>query len=99
MFLPKILRARYKENGGNAAFLTTDCPDFLANCRGSRVGCLNQMRAIRPPLQLHYFSATGCFSSQSFWKAGSPRKGSQNGSSLRSAGVMGVGPWSQPAAL
>ena len=33
-----------------------------------------------------------CFSSQSFWKAGSPRKGSQSGSSLRRAGVMGVGP-------
>jgi hypothetical protein len=31
----------------------------------------------------------GCFSSQSFWKAGSERKGSQNGSSLRRAGVMG----------
>ena len=33
-----------------------------------------------------------CFSSQSFWKAGSPRKGSQSGSSLRRAGVMGGGP-------
>jgi len=32
----------------------------------------------------------GCFSSQSFWKAGSPRKGSQNGSSLRSGGVIGA---------
>ena len=29
----------------------------------------------------------GCFSSQSFWKAGSPRKGSHCGWSLRSAGV------------
>jgi hypothetical protein len=29
----------------------------------------------------------GCFSSQSFWKRGSPRNGSQIGSSLRSAGV------------
>src|SRR5882724_4777517 len=29
----------------------------------------------------------GCFSSQSFWNAGSPRNGSQCGSSLRSAGV------------
>ena len=36
-------------------------------------------------LQVH-----GCFSSQSFWKAGSARKGSQSGSSLRSAGVTGV---------
>ena len=34
-------------------------------------------------LQVH-----GCFSSQSFWKAGSARKGSQIGSSLRRAGVM-----------
>ena len=33
----------------------------------------------------------GCFSSQSFWKAGSARKGSQIGSSLRRAGVMGAG--------
>ncbi len=33
----------------------------------------------------------GCFSSQSFWKAGSARKGSQSGSSLRRAGVMGAG--------
>src|SRR5204862_4983485 len=34
----------------------------------------------------------GCFSSQIFWKRGSPRKGSQNGSSLRRAGVIGAGP-------
>ena len=34
----------------------------------------------------------GCFSSQSFWKAGSARKGSQIGSSLRRAGVMALGP-------
>jgi hypothetical protein len=33
----------------------------------------------------------GCFSSQSFWKAGSARKGSQSRSSLRRAGVMGAG--------
>jgi hypothetical protein len=33
----------------------------------------------------------GCFSSQSFWKAGSVRNGSQIGSSLRRAGVMGAG--------
>jgi hypothetical protein len=32
----------------------------------------------------------GFFSSQSFWKAGSARKGSQSGSSLRRAGVTGV---------
>ena len=31
-----------------------------------------------------------CFSSQSFWKAGSLRKGSQIGSSLNSAGVTGA---------
>ena len=42
---------RYKENDGNAAFLTTDCPDFTDDCGGGRVGCLNQMRAVRPPLQ------------------------------------------------
>src|SRR6266487_1031850 len=30
------------------------------------------------------------FSSQSFWNAGSPRKGSHVGSSLKCAGVMGV---------
>ena len=35
----------------------------------------------------------GCFSSQSFWKAGSARKGSQNGSSLRRTGVMAAGPY------
>src|SRR5439155_2285569 len=33
----------------------------------------------------------GCFSSQSFWKAGSVRKGSQIGSSLRRAGVTTIG--------
>ena len=33
----------------------------------------------------------GCFSSQSFWKAGSPRKGSQIGSSRKNAGVSGIG--------
>src|SRR5262249_3188337 len=32
----------------------------------------------------------GCFSSQSFWKAGSERKESQSGSSLRRAGVIGA---------
>src|SRR4029450_588330 len=32
----------------------------------------------------------GWFSSQSFWKAGSARNGSQTGSSLRTAGVTGV---------
>jgi hypothetical protein len=34
----------------------------------------------------------GWFSSQSFWKAGSTRNGSQSGSSLRSAGVIGAQP-------
>jgi hypothetical protein len=34
----------------------------------------------------------GCFSSQSFWKAGSARNGSQSGSSLRRAGVTGAAP-------
>src|ERR1700730_2721124 len=33
----------------------------------------------------------GCFSSQSFWKAGSDRNGSQIGSSLRRAGVRANG--------
>jgi hypothetical protein len=32
----------------------------------------------------------GFFSSQSFWKAGSDRKGSQSGSSLKRAGVTDV---------
>jgi hypothetical protein len=32
----------------------------------------------------------GCFSSQSFWKAGSVRNGSHSGSSLKSAGVTGI---------
>src|SRR6266540_7037273 len=36
-----------------------------------------------------------CFSSHSFWKAGSPRKGSQKGSSRRNADVRGTGPYSQ----
>jgi len=31
------------------------------------------------------------FSSHNFWKAGSARKGSQSGSSLKSAGVTGAG--------
>ena len=31
----------------------------------------------------------GCFPSQSFWKAGSARNGSQNGSSLRRDAVTG----------
>ena len=34
----------------------------------------------------------GLFSSQSFWKAGSARNGSQSGSSLRCADVIAVGP-------
>ena len=33
----------------------------------------------------------GCLSLQSCWKAGSPRKGSQIGSSLKSAGVTTIG--------
>src|SRR5215510_7360848 len=36
------------------------------------------------------FVVTSCFSSQSFWKAGSARNGSQIGSSLRRADVTGV---------
>jgi hypothetical protein len=36
------------------------------------------------------FEGQGCFSSQSFWKAGSERKGSHMGSNLRSAGVIGI---------
>ena len=38
----------YKENGGNAAFLNTACPDFTDDCRRGRVGCLAQMQATRP---------------------------------------------------
>ena len=37
-------------------------------------------------------SSHGLFSSQSFWKAGSARNGSQSGSSLKSAGVIAGGP-------
>ena len=37
-------------------------------------------------------SSHGLFSSQSFWKAGSARNGSQTGSSLKSAGVIAGGP-------
>jgi hypothetical protein len=36
------------------------------------------------------YAVHGCFCSQSFWKAGSERNGSQSGSSLRRAGVMGA---------
>src|SRR4029450_3586189 len=36
------------------------------------------------------YTDPGCFSSQSFWKAGSARKGSHIGSNLRSAGVIGI---------
>jgi hypothetical protein len=61
MFLPKILRRVTKKMAAMLRFLTTDCPDFTDDCEGGRVGCLNQVRAIRPPLQLHYFSAIGCF--------------------------------------
>src|SRR5262245_50775211 len=39
---------------------------------------------------LHAPRIQGCLSSQSFWKAGSDRKGSQNGSSLKRAGVTEV---------
>ena len=47
---------------------------------------------IHPPsAKGSYGVAGGCFSSQSFWKAGSERKGSQSGSSLRRAGVIDVG--------
>ena len=37
-------------------------------------------------------SSHGLFSSQSFWKAGSARNGSQSGSSFRCADVIAVGP-------
>jgi hypothetical protein len=43
-------------------------------------------RVPRRRRQTHRF-----FSSQSFWKRGSVRKGSQSGSSLKNGGVMGVG--------
>src|SRR5262249_38832438 len=46
------------------------------------------------PIRVHSCNSClhGCFSSQSFWNAGSLRKGSQIGSSPRSAGVMRAGP-------
>jgi hypothetical protein len=43
--------------------------------------------ACRNPRLTEIARVHGCFSSQSFWKAGSERKGSQSGSSLKSAGV------------
>src|SRR5436190_334917 len=48
---------------------------------GGRVGLL------RKAARIH-----GCFSSHSFWKAGSVRNGSQIGSSFKSAGVIAGGP-------
>src|ERR1700758_4813323 len=41
------------------------------------------------PLQVNYFSVTGCFSWQSFWKRGSFRSGSNMGSNRSNAGVSG----------
>jgi hypothetical protein len=32
--------ARYKENGGNTAFVTMDCRDFADDSRGRGVSCL-----------------------------------------------------------
>ena len=48
-------------------------------------------RLIKSPIMLAENCVHGCFSSQSFWKAGSVRNGSQIGSSLRRAGVTGGG--------
>ncbi len=58
---------------------TADYTDFMDwDCRGSRVGCF----ALDVPLQ-DYFSATGFLaSSMSFSNRGSPRNGSQYGSSF-----------------
>jgi len=45
------LAPRYKENAGNAALLTTACPDFTDSCRGSCVGWFAQMQAACLPLR------------------------------------------------
>jgi hypothetical protein len=78
--------------------------------RGSRAGCektsssqsAGDTPAITPANAPRLLSGEeiadvyGCFSSQSFWKAGSARKGSQIGSSLRRAGVTDVGKYRKP---
>ena len=52
-------------------------------CGRSRAGCSGDMQATHLPLQPAYFRAIGFFDSPtSFSKRGSPRKGSQNGSSF-----------------
>src|SRR4029453_8933021 len=58
----------------------------------------SESKVLPGPDGIHYASSLpkagrfrDCFSSHNFWKAGSARKGSQSGSSLRSAGVMGAG--------
>lgn len=52
-------------------------------------GRRRSLRSTEPRAAGHHHIQS-CSSSQSFWKAGSPRKGSQIGSNLRRAGVMGV---------
>src|SRR5205814_8569245 len=51
---------------------------------------LRQRRFWLPTVRGSDYTDHGCFSSQSFWKAGAPRKGSHIGSNLRSAGVIGI---------
>src|SRR6266480_357741 len=51
---------------------------------------ITSLESTTPPPFLSGF-IHGFFSSHNFWKAGSARKGSQSGSSLKRAGVMGVG--------
>ena len=75
----------------------------IGQCRLIRRGSVEALREVDLQYMAAYVRAVapfqlgenapdvhGCFSSQSFWKAGSTRKGSHIGSSLESAGVIGV---------
>jgi hypothetical protein len=74
-FTDKDLPTQEKDPAGESEI------DQFASGRG-----LNYAAVARRASRVH-----GCFSSQSFWKAGSARKGSQIGSSFKKAGVMGTG--------
>ena len=85
--IPQISRITFLTEGKEVNVFRIS-PDRLRSGQ-AQVATRRDIRVIRV-IRLIRGGSYLCFSSQSFWNAGSPRNGSQTGSSLRSAGVTGV---------
>jgi hypothetical protein len=87
-----VRRTKFHRVGGVSIIAGSSCRGFqplpnLAAVNRATSPCKSRVLHVMSSSQHH-----GCFSSHSFWKAGSARNGSQCGSSLRRAGVIGIRP-------